>query len=130
MKVQVYSNLSKNKNSKKIKSPSSMRNGRFNTSKYRGKLQKMGVMYTHSSIRLGPFPKLQKNNLRKLKKLEKMELLSDRATAGCPNLTLCKEKNSSSCPLFFAHVVNSSSLAPTYAHLAQTSPENFNTHNF
>jgi hypothetical protein len=35
----VYSNFSKNKIWKKIKSPTSMRNGRFNT---RGKLQKIG----------------------------------------------------------------------------------------
>jgi hypothetical protein len=40
MKVQVYSNFSYKKISKKIKSPSSMRNGRFNTSKCRGKFQK------------------------------------------------------------------------------------------
>jgi hypothetical protein len=30
-----------------------MRNGRFNTSKCRGKLQKMGVLYTHSPKMLG-----------------------------------------------------------------------------
>jgi hypothetical protein len=42
MKVQVYSNFSKNKIWKKIKSPTSMRTGRFNTSKCRGKLQKIG----------------------------------------------------------------------------------------
>jgi hypothetical protein len=42
MKVQVYSKLSKNKIWKKMKSSNSMRNGRFNTSKYRGKLQKIG----------------------------------------------------------------------------------------
>jgi hypothetical protein len=42
-----YSNFNK-KNPKNMKSPSSMRNGRFNTSKCRGKLQKMGVLYTHS----------------------------------------------------------------------------------
>jgi hypothetical protein len=42
MKVQVYSNLSKKKISKKRKSSCSMRIGRFNTSKYRGKLQKNG----------------------------------------------------------------------------------------
>jgi hypothetical protein len=46
MKVQVSSNFS-NKIKWKWKSPSSMRNGRFNTSKYRDKLQKMGVLYTH-----------------------------------------------------------------------------------
>jgi hypothetical protein len=37
-----------------------MKNGRFNTSKCRSKLQKMGVMYTHSPKRPGPFPKLPK----------------------------------------------------------------------
>jgi hypothetical protein len=31
-----------------MKSPSSMRNGRFNTSKYRDKFQKMGLLYTHN----------------------------------------------------------------------------------
>jgi hypothetical protein len=47
MKVQVYSKFRKNKVWKKIKSPKSMRDGRFNTSKCRGKLQKMGVLCTH-----------------------------------------------------------------------------------
>jgi hypothetical protein len=42
MKVQVYSKFRKNKIWKKVKSPNSMRNGRFNTSKCRGKLQKIG----------------------------------------------------------------------------------------
>jgi hypothetical protein len=42
MKVQVYSKFSKNKIWKKVKSPNSMGNGRFNTSKCRGKLQKIG----------------------------------------------------------------------------------------
>jgi hypothetical protein len=37
-----------------------MRNGRFNTSKCRGKLQKMGVLYTQSPQSLGPLPKLPK----------------------------------------------------------------------
>jgi hypothetical protein len=45
MEIQVYSNLAKN-NSKKIKSPSSMRNGRFYTPKYRGNFQEMEVLYT------------------------------------------------------------------------------------
>jgi hypothetical protein len=48
MKVQVYSKFRKNKISKKVKSLNSMRNGRFDTSKCRGKLEKMGVMCTHS----------------------------------------------------------------------------------
>jgi hypothetical protein len=41
MKVLVYSNFSQ-KNSKKMKSPSSMRNERFHPSKCRGKVQKTG----------------------------------------------------------------------------------------
>jgi hypothetical protein len=48
MKVQVYSKFGKNKISKKVKPPNSMRNGRFDTCKYRGKLEKMGVLCTHS----------------------------------------------------------------------------------
>jgi hypothetical protein len=47
MKVHVYSNFHKN-NLEKMKSPSSMRNGIIHPPKYRGKLQKMGVLYTHS----------------------------------------------------------------------------------
>jgi hypothetical protein len=40
---------------KKIKSPSSKRNGRFHPSKCRGdKVQKIGVLYTHSSKMLSP----------------------------------------------------------------------------
>jgi hypothetical protein len=42
MKVLVYSSVSKNKFWKKMKSPSSMRNGRFHPSKCRGKVQKTG----------------------------------------------------------------------------------------
>jgi hypothetical protein len=38
----VYSKFNKNKIWKKIKSPSSMRNGRFHPSKCRGKVQKIG----------------------------------------------------------------------------------------
>jgi hypothetical protein len=55
MKVQVYSNFS-NKNRKILKSPSSMKNGRFHPPKYRGKVQKMGVLYTHSPKISGPSP--------------------------------------------------------------------------
>jgi hypothetical protein len=44
MKVQVYSKFSQ-KNWIKKKSASSMKNGRFHPPKYRGKLQKMGVLY-------------------------------------------------------------------------------------
>jgi hypothetical protein len=62
MKIQVYSKFRTNKIWKKVKSPISMRNGRYNTSKCRGKLQKMEVLYTHSPKSLGPFPKLPKLN--------------------------------------------------------------------
>jgi hypothetical protein len=44
MKVQVYPKFRENKIWKKTKCPISTRNGRFNTSKCRGKLQKMGVL--------------------------------------------------------------------------------------
>ena len=54
MKVEVFEcpgvlQFWEKKISKKKKSPSSMRNGRLNTSKCRGKLQKMEVLYIHSS---------------------------------------------------------------------------------
>jgi hypothetical protein len=60
MKVQVYSKFRKNKISKKVKSPNSMRNGRIDTSKCRGKLEKMSVLCAHSPKSPGPFPKLPK----------------------------------------------------------------------
>jgi hypothetical protein len=56
MKVLVYSSISKKKFMKKMKSPSSMRNGRFHPSICRGKVQEMGVLYTHSSQMSGPSP--------------------------------------------------------------------------
>jgi hypothetical protein len=37
-----------------MKSPSSMKNGRFDTPKYSGKVQKMGVLYTHPQKKLRP----------------------------------------------------------------------------
>jgi hypothetical protein len=52
-------NLEKNE---KMKPLNSMRDGRLNTSKCRGKIQKMGVQYIHSSKMPGPstnFPKKQ-----------------------------------------------------------------------
>jgi SET domain-containing protein len=52
-----------------MKSPSSIRNGRFHPSKCRGKVQKMGVMCTH-------FPKMSGPNfliiLQKKKKTKKI----------------------------------------------------------
>jgi hypothetical protein len=47
MKVLVYSTFSKRKFMKKMKSPSSMRSGRFHPPKCIGKLQKMGMMYMY-----------------------------------------------------------------------------------
>jgi hypothetical protein len=44
-----------------MKSPSSMRNGRFYAPKYMGKLQKMGVLYTHSPKMLRSLKKTNKN---------------------------------------------------------------------
>jgi hypothetical protein len=43
-----------------VKSPLSMNFGRISTSKCRGKLQKMGVLYTHSLKSPGPSSKLPK----------------------------------------------------------------------
>jgi hypothetical protein len=57
-----------------MKSPISMRNGTFNTSKCRGKLQKMEVLYTHSPQSPGPFPRLPKKNFKKLNFFEKKRL--------------------------------------------------------
>jgi hypothetical protein len=56
IKVLVCSNFSKNILGKKMKSPSSMKNGRFHPSKCRGKVQKLGVLYIHSSKMPGPSP--------------------------------------------------------------------------
>jgi hypothetical protein len=44
----------------------SMRIGIFNTSKCRGKLQKMGMLYTYSPKSPGPFPKLPKKKFKKI----------------------------------------------------------------
>jgi hypothetical protein len=61
MKVQVYSKFSKNKIPKKVKSPNSMWNGRFDTSKCRGKLEKMGAPCTHS-------PQMPRSTKKKIQK--------------------------------------------------------------
>jgi hypothetical protein len=55
MKVLVYFNFSKI-NWKKMKSPSSMRNGKFHPPKCRSKVQKKGLLYTYSSKMPGPSP--------------------------------------------------------------------------
>jgi hypothetical protein len=54
----------RNKNFEKVKSPNSMRNGRFDTSKCRGKLEKMGVLCTHS-------PEMPRSTSKFKKKLKK-----------------------------------------------------------
>jgi hypothetical protein len=50
----MYSKFRKNKIWKNMKSPSSMKNGRFDTPKCRGKVQKMGVLYTHPPKKPSP----------------------------------------------------------------------------
>ena len=50
-----------------------MKSGRFHLPKCRGKVQRMRVMYTHSSIMPSPssnFFIAQKNKLKKIKRLE------------------------------------------------------------
>jgi hypothetical protein len=98
MEVQVYSKFRKNKISKKVKSPNSMRNGRFDTSKCRGKLEKMGVLCTHSPKSLGPFSKLPIKIWKKKKDFKKKDQADPvqastcgrLATAGrCPALGWC-----------------------------------------
>jgi hypothetical protein len=57
-----------------MKSPSSMTNGSFHPPKCRGKVQKMGMLYTHSSEMLGPSPNFlitPKKSQRKLKNWKK-----------------------------------------------------------
>jgi hypothetical protein len=65
MEVQVYSKFSKNKIWKNMKSPNSMRNGRLDTSKYRGKLEKMGVLCIHSPHMPRSTSEFQNLNLKK-----------------------------------------------------------------
>jgi hypothetical protein len=55
----VCSIFSKKKKKKK-KSPSSMKNVRFHLPKYRGKVQKMGVFFTHSPKISSPSSNFQK----------------------------------------------------------------------
>jgi hypothetical protein len=55
-----------------MKSPSSIRNERLNTSKCRGKFQKMEVLYTHSPKMPGSSQTSQKKGFKKIKiKLQK-----------------------------------------------------------
>jgi hypothetical protein len=104
MKVLVYSNFSKKW--KKMKSLSSMRNGRFHPPKCRGKVQKIGVLYTHSPKMLGPSPNFLITPKKKLKKPKNCRAVlvcqtvgqERRVTAGrppllhgCPKHPFCKK---------------------------------------
>jgi hypothetical protein len=61
MKVMVYSNFSKKEIQKKMKFPSSMRNARFQPFKCRGKVQKMGVLFSQNAKPISKLP--HKTNL-------------------------------------------------------------------
>jgi hypothetical protein len=56
-----------------MKSPRSMRNGRFHPSKCRGKVQKMGVLYIHPSKMPGSSQTSSKYQKIKYKLNEKVE---------------------------------------------------------
>jgi hypothetical protein len=156
MKAHVYSKFSKKKISKKKKSPNSMRNGRFDTSKWREKLEKMGVLCTHSPKSPGPFSKLPIKNWpkcrRKHKKNSKIQKKKGQAdpvqvltrgrpaTSGCPPAA-GRHLDRVGLPLFFwifflwfppffAQVVNSCWLVLAHARPAQSSPKTSNSHNF
>jgi hypothetical protein len=66
MKILMYSNFSK-RIWKKMKSSSSMRNGRFHPPKCRGKVPKMGVLYTRSPKIPSPSPNFYKYKRKKAK---------------------------------------------------------------
>jgi hypothetical protein len=63
-----------------MKPPSSMRNQRLNTSKYRGKLQKMGVLYI--PLPRSPGPCYMHGPFKKIKKLKRKKNIK-KNTAGC-----------------------------------------------
>jgi hypothetical protein len=154
MKVQVWTKFRKKKIWKKVKSTPSMNFGRITTSKCRGKLQKMGVLYTHSSKSPGPFPKLPKINFLKIKKFQKNwnspigpgvdpRLVGDRWLLPGPGSPTCGHPPAagrrldlsgcshfcwilfSSYPPLLVQVVNSFSLAAAHARPTQTSFWNF-----
>ena len=71
MKVMVCSNFSKTFFGKKMKFPNSMRNARFHPPKCRGKVWKMGVLYSHSSKVLDPSLNFLRKHPLKIKKTKK-----------------------------------------------------------
>jgi hypothetical protein len=121
---------------KKVKSPLSMNFGRISTSKCRGKLQKMGVLYTYSPKSPGPSPKLPKFHFKLFffnsKKLGQLDMRRCRLTAGGRlAVTHSPQVDAYTChvvsiflEIFFLHaqVVNSLSLAAAHARPAHTSP--------
>jgi hypothetical protein len=119
---------------KKVKSPLSMNFGRISTSKCRGKLQKMGVLYTHSPQKPWPIPKLPKIHFLKIKKFQKnwdsrigpgvnpRSPTGRGLTPGPVRLFPFFLNFFSFLPPLFAQVVNSFSLATAHARPAQTSP--------
>jgi hypothetical protein len=142
-----YSKFRKNKIWKKVKSPTFMRNRSWNTSRCRGKLQKMGVLYTHSPKMLGNSSKVSNFIFFKTKKYGRTDRAEGpcrgwRAMAGCRpasgpwSLVACQlvtngqelvgrcwlAPSLASCLQFFQHVVNPLSLVPTHARPIQTSP--------
>jgi hypothetical protein len=126
-----------------VKSPISMKNGRFNTSKCRGKLHKMGVLFQNSPQMPGSSSKVPKKIRIKKFKIGTPDNRGARAAAGGRSLVTSRARRGppllysyppfsslmplffSSCPYFFPHVVNSFSLVPAHARPAHTSPENF-----
>jgi hypothetical protein len=71
MKVHVYSKFSKNKISKKVKSPNSMRNGRFDTSKLGGSLKKWVYCAPILPKALAHSPNFQKKIQKNIKNSKK-----------------------------------------------------------
>jgi hypothetical protein len=113
---------------------------RFDTSKCRGKLEKMGVLCTHSSKSPGPFPKLliikiEKNKEFSIKRVGQPCPSVDRLPAAgrCLDrvgLPIFFGNSFFSCPPLFAQVVNSCWLVPAQARLPRVYLKTSNTHNF
>jgi hypothetical protein len=119
-----------------MNSPISMKNGTFNTSKCKGKLQKMGCYTPILPKALAHSPNFQKKNFKISKFQKKMDSLvlskCQPAVARWPRVNAWTGPDCFfflivliSCPPLFAQVVNSYWLAPAHGHPAQTSPKNF-----
>jgi hypothetical protein len=86
----VYSNFSK-KNWKKMKSPSYMKNGRFHPYKCGDKVQKIGVLYTHSPKMSSPSPNISKKLI--------LFFLNKNNWKKRYQLVVCQTAGRGSCPL-------------------------------